>query len=180
MGAKPSPRAESASPERQLQGFVRKFHARDQRLIRAVRAAVRRRLPTANELVWDNYNFLVIGYSATERPTDSILSIAARANGVGLCFIRGASLPDPKGLLSGSGRQTRFLRVESAGLLRHPDVERLIRDAIAQSRASFPPRGRGKLVIRSISAKQQPRQRPLEKSGASSSKRARARRPRGS
>jgi hypothetical protein len=38
-----------------------------------VRSAVRKRFPTANELVWDNYNFFVIGYSPTERPTDSIV-----------------------------------------------------------------------------------------------------------
>ena len=94
---------------------------------------MRRRLPTANELVWDNYNFFVIGYSPTESPTDSIFSIAARANGVGVCFIRGASLPDPKGLLLGSGRQTRFIRVEAASELSHPDVAELIDEAIARA-----------------------------------------------
>src|SRR6266571_2512621 len=73
---------------------------------------VRKRLPTANELVYDNYNFFVIGYSPTEKPSDSIVSIAARANGVGLCFIHGAGLPDPGKLLLGSGRQTRFIRLE--------------------------------------------------------------------
>src|SRR5215813_3734943 len=108
--------------EAELRGFIEKFGPEDQRLIRAVRAALRKRLPTANELVWDNYNFFVIGYSPTERPTDSVLSIAARANGVGLCFIHGAALPDPKRLLLGSGRQTRFIRLESPGTLSHPDV----------------------------------------------------------
>ena len=62
--------------ETQLRAFIAKFAPDDQRLIRAVRAAMRKRLPTANELVWDNYNFFVIGYSPTERPTDSVLSIA--------------------------------------------------------------------------------------------------------
>jgi hypothetical protein len=51
------------------------------------------RFPTANELVHDNYNFFVIGYSPTERPSDAIVSMAARANGLGLCFIHGAKLP---------------------------------------------------------------------------------------
>src|SRR4030095_13409309 len=136
MSAKPQRRVGRPDAERQLQAFIEKFAAKDQRLIRAVRAAVRSRLPTANELVWDNYNFFVIGYSPTERPTDSILSIAARANGVGLCFIHRASPPDPKGLLLGSGRQPRFIRVDSASQLLHPDVEKLIRATI--SRASKP------------------------------------------
>ena len=153
------PRVDAATAESQLRAFIEKFGADDQRLIRAVRSALRRRLPTANELVWDNYNFFVIGYSPTERPTDSILSIAARANGVGVCFIHGASLPDPKGLLLGSGRQTRFIRVASASELSHPDVAELIDAAISRASKPLPASGRGKLIIRSIAAKQRPRQR---------------------
>ena len=159
MSARTQPQLDAASAESQLRAFIEKFGADDQRLIRAVRSALRRRLPTANELVWDNYNFFVIGYSPTERPTDSILSIAARANGVGVCFIHGASLPDPKGLLLGSGRQTRFIRVASASELSHPDVAELIDAAISRATKPLAARGRGKLVIRSIASKQRPRRR---------------------
>jgi hypothetical protein len=70
----------------------------------------RRRFPTAHELVYDNYNFFVIGYSPTERPGDVVVSITARMNAVGLCFIHGAKLPDSKKLLLGPGTQTRFIR----------------------------------------------------------------------
>jgi hypothetical protein len=146
----------------QLKAFIEKFDPKDQHLIRSVRTAVRNRLPTANELVWDNYNFFVIGYSPTERPTDSILSIAARANGVGLCFINGADLPDPKKLLLGSGKQTRFIRMESGSQLALPDVEALLAAAIDRSKAPLPATGRGKLIIRSVSAKQRPRRRPVK------------------
>ena len=86
----PRTTAGAANAAARLRSFIDKFAPADQKLIRAVRAAVRSRFPTANELVWDNYNFFVIGYSPTERPADSIVSIAARANGVGLCFIHGA------------------------------------------------------------------------------------------
>ena len=151
--------AEAARAEAQLRSFIEKFESKDQRLIRAVRSVVRRRLPTANELVWDNYNFFVIGYSPTERPTDSIVSIAARANGVGLCFIYGAGLPDPKRLLVGSGKQTRFIRVESASLLTHPDVEALVAAAIDRAKTSLPTTGRGRLIMRSVAAKQRPRRK---------------------
>src|SRR5450755_4840778 len=89
----------AAEAEGQLQGFITKFGPKDQQLIHAVRKAVRKRLPTANELVWDNYNFFVIGYSPSERPSDTFFSIAAGANGVGLAFYRGATLPDPHGIL---------------------------------------------------------------------------------
>ena len=152
----------TANAEAQLRSFIEKFEPKDQRLIRAVRSAVRKRFPTANELVWDNYNFFVIGYSPTERPTDSIVSIAARANGVGLCFIHGAGLPDPKKLLVGSGKQTRFIRVESASLLTHPDVEALVAAAIDRAKTPLRTTGRGRLIIRSVAAKQRPRRKPAK------------------
>ena len=151
-----------AAAERQLRGFIAKFAPADQKLIRAVRARMRRRLPTAHELVYDNYNFFVIGYSPTERPSDGILSIAARANRVAICLFHGAKLPDPKRLLVGSGKQVRFLRLESASTLAHPDVEALLAAAIARSKVQFPAKGRGRLVIRAVSAKQRPRRRPVK------------------
>jgi hypothetical protein len=146
--------------EKQLKGFVEKFEPKHQRLIRAVRKALRKRFPTADELAYDNYNFFVIGYSPSGRPSDSVVSIAAGANGVGLCFIRGASLPDPKKILLGSGNQTRFIRLESAGVLIRPEVEALVSAAVAQARTPLRATGRGKLTIRSVSAKQRPRRRP--------------------
>src|SRR6202795_3275879 len=145
------------SGEQRLAGFIKKFDSKNAALIRSVRAVLRKRLPTANELVYDNYNFFVIGYCSTERSSDCILSIAAAANGVGLSFYRGASLPDPHGLLLGSGSQNRFVRIESAATLVQPGVEELIAAAIAQAANPLPAKGRGKLVIRSISKKQKAR-----------------------
>src|SRR5437867_12524331 len=120
--------------EAQLKRFVDKFAPDHQRLIRAARRTLRRRFPTATELAYDNYNFFVIGYSPTERPSDAIVSIAAAANGVGLCFIQGADLPDPKKLLQGSGNQTRFIRLPSADVLSQPDVEALLVAAILRAK----------------------------------------------
>jgi hypothetical protein len=154
--------AAPADAEKQLNSFIDKFEPKNQTLIRAVRKALRKQLPTAHELVYDNYNFFVIGYGPTERPSDCILSIAAAANGVGLCFIRGASLPDPHKTLLGSGKQTRFLRIESAEVLASPEVDALIAAAVANSKAPLPPTGKRKLIIRSISAKQRPRRKPTK------------------
>ena len=154
-----TPPRRAATPEAQLRAFIAKFSPDDQRRIRAVRTAMRKRLPTANELVWDNYNFFVIGYSPTERPTDAVLSMAARANGIGLCFIYGAGLPDPACVLEGSGRQSRFVRVDSAARLSDPDVSALIDAAVARARTPYPASGKGRLIIRSVSAKQRPRRR---------------------
>ena len=149
-----------ANAEKQLKSFIDKFEPTSQALIRAVRKIFRKRLSPANELVYDNYNFFVIGYSPTERPSDTIVSIAAGANGVGLSFYRGATLPDPHGILLGSGSQNRFIRIESVQTLADPHVDDLISAAILQSKTPLPASGRGRLIIRSISAKQRPRRKP--------------------
>jgi hypothetical protein len=149
----------AAGNEKTLAGFIAKFEPKTQALIRSVRRALRRRLPTANELVWDNYNFFVIGYSATERPSDSVVSLAAASNGVGLSFYRGATLPDPKGILLGEGKQNRFLRLDSAKVVDRPEVEALIAAAVRQNTAPFREKGKGELIIRSVSKKQRPRKK---------------------
>ena len=57
--------------EQQLDGFVGNFEPTVVDLIRECRSVLRKRFPTANELVYDNYNFFVIGYCTTERPSDA-------------------------------------------------------------------------------------------------------------
>jgi hypothetical protein len=148
-----------SQPETQLKSFVAKFDPEHQIIIRGARKILRRLFPTANELVYDNYNFFVIGYCSTERPSDCIVSIAAAANGVGLSFYYGASVPDPHKLLLGSGRQNRFIRLESAQVLEHPEVRTLITAAADQGKNPLAKTGAGKLIIRSIAAKQKPRRK---------------------
>lgn len=149
-------------PEAQLESFIAKFDPENQTVIRAVRKALRKRLPAANELAYDNYNFFALGYSSTERPSDCIVSIAAAANGVGLSFYYGATLPDPHKILQGSGNQNRFVRLPSADVLKQPAVAELIDAAVAQATPPLPTSGKGKLIIRSISAKQKPRRKPAK------------------
>jgi hypothetical protein len=151
--------AKGDKTEKQLASFINKFDPKHRSLIRSVRKELRKRFPTANELAYDNYNFFVIGYGPTERPSDCIVSIAAAASGVGLCFIRGASLPDPNRILLGEGNQTRFIRLESAGRLNRPEVKALLAAAVAQSKTPLPASGSGKLIIRSVSKKQRPRRK---------------------
>ena len=148
----------SASPEKQLAGFIAKFEPKHARLIRACRAEMRKIFPTAIELVYDNYNFFVIGYCTSPRASDCIVSIAAAANGVGLSFYHGAKLADPEKLLQGSGKQNRFVRLPGVEILRAPGVLALIR-AAAELAPPLPKSGGGALIIQSISAKQKPRRK---------------------
>ena len=141
------------TPEAQLKSLIEKFDARNQRLIRSVRSALRKRFPTTNELVYDYGFSLVIGYSPSENGIESIVSTSARADGVNLYFSNGPKLPDPKKLLKGSAKQVRFIPVESASRLKHPDVEALIAGAIKLASVRLPSKGGGKLVIKTFGAK---------------------------
>ena len=93
------------SPQAQLAEFIAKFTPEVAALAEAVLAKMRKHYPTAIQMVYDNYNFLVIGFSPTERPSQAIFSIALFARGVSLCFLQaGPTLPDPEKLLKGSGK----------------------------------------------------------------------------
>jgi hypothetical protein len=155
--ARQAKNSKSASTE--VAAFIDKFEPTTAALIRSCRARLRKLLPGAFELVYDNYNFFVIGYAPTERASDCIVSLAAAANGVILSFYRGASLPDSQGVLLGNGKQNRFVRLPTSTILVRPDVLALIRAAVAQSKTPIPDRGATRTIIKSISAKQRPRRK---------------------
>ena len=153
------------APEAQLLSFYERFDPKHQKFIRSVQAALRKRLPTANELAYDYSSFFVIAYSPTDRGIDAAVSIAARANGVDLYFNNGPQLPDPRKLLLGSGKQTRFVRVEAASQLKDPDVEAFIAAAIAHASIPLPSKGKGSLIIKTnktLAAKKRPRRGPAK------------------
>jgi hypothetical protein len=145
------------TPEQQLSAFIAKFDRNLGKQIRECRSAMRKRFPAANELVYDNYNFFVIGYCTTERPTDCVVSLAVNAKGIGLSFYYGATLPDPSRILQGNGKQNRFVRLDGAATLGRPEIKELLDAAEAQADPPFAKSVRGKLIIRSISKKQRPR-----------------------
>jgi hypothetical protein len=152
MAAKKKSVGAEVSPDAQLRALIGKFGAEDQRLIRAVRSALRKRLPTTNELIYDYGTFFVVGYSPSENGIESVVSFAARPDGVRLYFLNGPQLPDPKKLLSGSAKQVRYIPVEAASRLKHPDVEALIAAAIAKSKIRLPSKGTGKLITKTSRA----------------------------
>lgn len=138
--------------EAQLQSYIDRLDPKSQKLVRSVRSALRKRFPTANELAYDYGSSVVISYSPTDRGIDGIVAISGRATGVALYFGQGSQLPDPKGILLGAGKQARFVEVEAASRLAHPDVEALIAAATAQARIPLPSTGKGSLLIKGAAA----------------------------
>ena len=147
------------SAEAQLRTLIAKFAPAHLRLIGAMRRSLRKRLPTAHEVVYEYRDWFVISYSPNDRGYEGVLAIRGSEDGVKLYFNQGKDLPDPEKLLHGSS-QTRFIHVESASTLARPEVASLIDEAIARNRVPFARAGRGSVVIRSASAKKRGRRRP--------------------
>jgi hypothetical protein len=147
------------SAERRLAQFIGKFSPEVARVARAARAKVRSLLPGTFELVYDNYNALALAFSPTEKTSDVILSLALYPRWVSLFFGRGANLPDPSGILRGSGSQIRHVVLAPLEVLDSAPVRRLIKAAVATHPKPLAP-GRGRTIIKSVSVKQRPRRPP--------------------
>ena len=151
-----------ADAEQQLDSLLAKYDPEVTAFARRALARMRKLVPGAIEMVYDNYNWLVIGFAPTERPSDAIFSLVLPPGRVTLCFLQGAGLPDPAKRLQGKGNVVRNIRLYNAGepdarVLDGPEVRDLINLALNRAKVPMPARGRRKLIIKSISAK--PRRR---------------------
>jgi hypothetical protein len=148
---------EQLQAEQELARFIAKFSPEIAALAQSILAAMRERYPTAVQLVYDNYNALAIGFGPTERASEAIFSIAVFPRWVSLFFLQGAGLPDPDGILKGSGNVVRHIRLASADTLSELPVKKMMREAAKNAAIPFAARGTPRLMIKSISAKQRPR-----------------------
>jgi Domain of unknown function (DU1801) len=143
--------------ETQLHSFIDKYDPHVATLARILFEKMKARVPGATMMVYDNYNALAIGFGASGKVSRAVLSLAVFPRWVTLCFLFGAGLPDPHGLLNGKGSQVRHVRLRDPALLDDPRVQALIDEAVARSEPPFDPSREQELVIKSVSAKQRPR-----------------------
>ena len=149
-----------STPSQQLSRFLAKYTPKIAAQARRALAKMRKLLPGSTEMVYDNYNGLVIGFGPTEKPSLAILSILLMPDHVTLCFLQGASLPDPNHRLKGSGNLVRHVRLVPPTVLDDPEILDLINTALYRAKVPINPKARRQLIIKSISAKQRPR-RPV-------------------
>jgi hypothetical protein len=153
-----------ADAQAQLDSFLAKYDPEVSTFARRALAKMRKLVPGAVEMVYDNYNWLVIGFSPTERPSEAILSLVLPPGRVTLCFLQGAGLPDSAKRLQGSGNVVRNIRLYNAGepdskVLDDPEVLALINVALNRAKVPMPAGARRKVIIRAVSERQKPRRR---------------------
>ena len=133
---------------KQLDAFIDRFSPDTARLARAVIQKMRARLPGAVELVYDKRNSLVVGFCPNERASDAINSMAVYTNWVNMYFFEGDTLPDPEGVLQGSGTMVRFIRLTAASDLDRPAVKALMAEALKRADPPLDPKAKRRIFIK--------------------------------
>jgi Domain of unknown function (DU1801) len=126
-------------PDRLLLSYLASYHPHVSRLALAVREVVLEEAPEAIESISKGYA-VAIGFSFTGKPLkDGFCHIATYSSYVNLGFNRGALLPDPNGVLAGTGKLIRHITIRNENDLNRPFVRRYLQAAIEQ--ANLAPRG---------------------------------------
>lgn len=142
--------------QQQLDSFIDKFTPEIAIQTRRALAMVSARLPGATIMVYDNYNALAIGFGSTDNVSSIVCSVAVYPRWVSLFLTNGPTLPDPEGLLEGEGGTVRHIKL-TGERLNDPAVWTLLKAAAASVALAIDPTREGRLIIKSISAKQRAR-----------------------
>ncbi|MEY4784572.1 MAG: hypothetical protein RIR41_2507 [Pseudomonadota bacterium] len=143
--------------QQQLDGFLKKSSPEMEKLGRAAIAYLRKRLPGAFCLVYDNYNALAVGFGPEAKASTLPISIALYPRWATLFLMFGATLDDPEGLLEGKGPRIRSVRLDGLGMLKSEAIDTLVAAAVVQAGWKLDPKAKGELIMQSVSAKQRPR-----------------------
>ncbi len=118
------------------------------KLTKAVLAKLRPRFPGAVEMVYDKKRGMVVGFCPDERASNVINSIGVYSKWINLYFFEGDTLPDPDGLLQGSGHTVRNIRIVSAADLDRPAVKALMAEALKRADPPLNPKNKRRVIIR--------------------------------
>ncbi|HEV7693382.1 MAG TPA: hypothetical protein VGO52_21280 [Hyphomonadaceae bacterium] len=144
-----------------LEAAIDKYDPKIAALGRKALGIMRKRLPGALEMVYDNYNALGVGFAGIEKAGKIPLSIVFYPRWITLFFLKGSALPDPEHRLEGKGSTVRSIRIETAKALTETFgdeyVDRLITAAVMHAGWTLDPRGKSRVIIRFVSPKQRPR-----------------------
>jgi len=113
--------------------FLDDFNPEVRTIALRARQLVRTIFPEAHEALRPTYRTIAYGFSP--KMSDEVCYIAPLANGVHLGFHYGTQLPDPQGLLKGTGKLLRHIRLESPEDLNNPALKTLLE--AAKTHANF-------------------------------------------
>lgn len=146
----------SKDQTKDLLKFLKPFSQEIQAKVLTLREFVWDLYPTANELIYDNYNAVAFGWSITEKlgHTFCSMAIGRSSYNVHFGFYYGADLHDPEKKLIGEGNQYRYLLVTDLKKFPKAYVKKLLTEAYANSLKKVKETDKivqGKTITKSIS-----------------------------
>ncbi len=113
-----------------VEQFLATYPQDVQELALKTRELVKAIVPDVRERVYEAYK--TIGYGSGTKMDAMFCYIAPMKDRINLGFYRGVVLPDASGLLEGTGKLLRHVKVRSLSELEQPAVRQLITDAVAE------------------------------------------------
>lgn len=110
--------------------------------------------PSCNELIYDNYNAVAVGFGPTEKVGDVFCSFAVYSKHVNFGFNRGSEISDPDKILKGSGSLYRHVTVMDKNDFPKAYMKKLLKEAFANAMARLKQDAvltKGKTITKSIS-----------------------------
>jgi hypothetical protein len=113
--------------------------------------------PKTNELIYDNYNAVAVGWSPTDKAGHTFCSIAVgrSSHNIHFGFYWGAEIPDPDKILIGQGNQYRYILVRNKKDFPKTSIKKLLKAAYANSLDKVKDPNQiiiGQTIIKSISS----------------------------
>ena len=127
--AKKEASTKAAPSTRTLKEMLAPYPRDVQSLARAARALMMDVLPKVKETVDPTGPYITYAYEPGYKGVVSYITVSKQ--GVKLGVARGASLPDPKKLLQGSGKSNRHVVIKTPDDLETPGLRQLVRAALA-------------------------------------------------
>jgi hypothetical protein len=152
------------SPAAQFSALLSRFPREIVALVKRCLPKIRRAAPCPFELVYDYRDSIVVSFSPSDRGYEGIVGIAIFPHEVRLYLDK--SLPDPKGLLKGSGSKLRSIDIKAASDLDHEDIQALFKAAIERVGAKFAPSHSPSMIIKSGSKTQGSKKPGSKKQGS--------------
>ena len=141
-------------PPRELIEFLHPYGPAIQSLALGLRTVVLEEMTSGHEYIFVMRSKVVLLYSATERViADCIFSINVFTRHVTLVFHRGTDLNDPRGVLRGSGKAMRHLRIAKLSELDRPEIRALLRQARRHAGAARINRGTANGVVTRVKSR---------------------------
>ena len=110
-----------------LNKLLKKYSPEVQDLVLQARELVLRTVPDAQEKVYLGWNG--IHFSAGSNMQSTFCAVSPQRTRINLYFTQGVHLPDPSGLLEGTGKNMRHIKIDNAKLLKSRAVKALIKAA---------------------------------------------------